>query len=91
MLTHISAFVIAAIIDCADTAPGNTVMFFGVAPVTGMTTMPGVPVSPSVLASASFFSSAGVKFALPTLCQPVFAAARSMSSFVSSPSLLPVA
>jgi len=74
----------------AGTAPGITVIFFGVAPVTGMIMMPGVPVRLSALASASFFSSADVKLFLPASRQPAFAAARSISSFVSFPSLLPV-
>ncbi len=69
------AFRIAAWSFSAVTASGKTVMVSGVAPLTGMTMIPGVPVSPSASARLLFFSRDAVWSPGAGVVSPAFDAA----------------
>ena len=69
------AFRIAAWSFSAVTASGKTVMVSGVAPLTGMTMIPGVPVSPSASARLLFFSRDAVWSPGAEVASPAFVAA----------------
>ena len=69
------AFRIAAWSLSAVTASGKTVMVSGVAPLTGMTMIPGVPVSPSASARLLFFSRDAVWSPGAGVVSPAFDAA----------------
>ncbi|EKC2282235.1 hypothetical protein OOO30_004622 [Salmonella enterica] len=69
------AFLIAVCSLSAVTASGKTVMVSGVAPVTGITMIPGVPVSPSTSARLLFFSRVAVYSPGAGVASPAFNAA----------------
>ena len=69
------AFRIAAWSLSAVTASGKTVMVSGVAPLTGMTIIPGVPVSPIASAKLLFFSRDAVWSPGAGVVSPAFDAA----------------
>ncbi|MBB7735437.1 hypothetical protein HEL88_023655 [Escherichia coli] len=84
------AFRIAACSLSAVTASGKTVMVPGVAPLTGMTMIPGVPVSTNSSAWLLFFSRDAVWSPRAEAASPAFDTAARISSAVSLPSLWPV-
>ena len=85
------AFRIAAWSLSAVTASGKTVMVSGVAPLTGITIIPGVPVRPSDSARLLFFSRDAVFSSFAGVASPAFDAAALISLSVRAPSLCPVA